>query len=286
MKPHWVEGAILSLIRRAARRAPPPLSVRLEEEWLADLAARRGTSARLRFALGCCWATRVIALELATPLHAAAGSSGGKTAALFAGTGPSFFTRRTTIFVLVGALHTLVILGLASGITREVLQASPPMQVVAVPAATPRDETPLPISGPTFVVVRPDAPLPPWTGDVPRGAITVPIAEGPPTVPATSRQVVRVAGGPGPGFPNTEDYYPEISRRLGEKGLATVSVCVDGAGRLTAAPVVAQSSGSARLDAGAVRLAKAASGHYRPPTEDGRPVSGCYAFVIRFALKE
>ncbi len=53
---HW-------LIRRAARGAPLSVSERLEEEWHADLATRPTTLSRLRFALGCCWATRVIAHE-------------------------------------------------------------------------------------------------------------------------------------------------------------------------------------------------------------------------------
>lgn len=51
------------LIRHAARSAPPALAGRLEEEWLADLAAQPSSFAALSFALGCCWATRVIARE-------------------------------------------------------------------------------------------------------------------------------------------------------------------------------------------------------------------------------
>ena len=51
------------LIHHAARSAPELLSQRLEEEWLADLAVRPSAASRLRFAIGCSWATRVIALE-------------------------------------------------------------------------------------------------------------------------------------------------------------------------------------------------------------------------------
>jgi len=72
----WVDEVVRSFIQRAARRAPPALSQRLEEEWLADLAARRGAIPRLRFALGCSWATRVIAYELGTPARAAAAATG------------------------------------------------------------------------------------------------------------------------------------------------------------------------------------------------------------------
>src|SRR5262249_51408861 len=51
---HW-------LVQRAARSAPPVLSERLEEEWLADMHSRQSAISRLRLAIGCCWATRVIA---------------------------------------------------------------------------------------------------------------------------------------------------------------------------------------------------------------------------------
>ncbi|HYM29333.1 MAG TPA: hypothetical protein VET66_14380 [Steroidobacteraceae bacterium] len=39
------------------------------------------------------------------------------------------------------------------------------------------------------------------------------------------------------------------------------------------------------LDGGALALARAGSGHYRPATEDGRPVSACFPFRIRFEMR-
>jgi len=63
-------------------------------------------------------------------------------------------------------------------------------------------------------------------------------------------------------------------------------VCVDAEGRLTTQPTIARSSGSVRLDDGALKLAHAGSGHYRPTTEDGRPVDSCYVFRIRFELRD
>ena len=92
-------------------------------------------------------------------------------------------------------------------------------------------------------------------------------------------------GGPGIGFPSTDDFYPSISIYAGEKGVAKVQACVDGRGRLTAEPTLLQSTGSSRLDGAAVKLAKAGSGHYRATTEDGRPVNSCYPFLIRFDLR-
>jgi protein TonB len=91
--------------------------------------------------------------------------------------------------------------------------------------------------------------------------------------------------GPGRGFPNSEDYYPAASKRLGEEGMSVINVCVDAQGKLTGEPSIAQSSGSARLDDGALKLAKAASGRYKPATEDGKPVPGCNKLGIRFQLR-
>jgi hypothetical protein len=50
--------------------------------------------------------------------------------------------------------------------------------------------------------------------------------------------------------------------------------------------VIAESSGSPRLDESATRLSLAGSGHYRPTTEDGRPVDSCYVFRVRFVMRE
>jgi protein TonB len=97
--------------------------------------------------------------------------------------------------------------------------------------------------------------------------------------------VTRLQGGPGVGFPDPDDFYPPLARRLEEQGSATVRVCVDAKGRLTSAPTVLQGSGSARLDDGALSLARAGSGHYRASTEDGQPVDSCYPFRIRFRIK-
>lgn len=283
----WLEGVVSGLIQHAAQKAPPELSERLAEEWHADLAARRGAIARLSFALGCCRATRIIALELAAPVRAVA-AAGGKSTVLAAGPLPELLSRRTTVVVLIGALHVLVIVGLATGLARQVVPGiSPGFTVSFVEKTTPRPLPPPP-SDLRLATIHPvikDV----WTGEPPAGAITIPVSPEPPSVAAAvstpPRPVVRVGGGPGAGFPNTDDYYPAQSLRLEEKGVATVRVCVDSAGRLTADPVISQSSGSMRLDGGALRLAKAGSGHYRPASEDGRPVSSCYPFLVRFTLK-
>jgi protein TonB len=88
---------------------------------------------------------------------------------------------------------------------------------------------------------------------------------------------------PGKNFPNSSDYYPPASMRLGEEGTTVVHACVGTNGRLAEEPTVAKTSGSSRLDEGAMRLAKA--GHYNPGTEDGKPAQLCFDFGIKFQLK-
>ena len=111
------------------------------------------------------------------------------------------------------------------------------------------------------------------------GATTIGTVESPPPPPA-----VRRVGGPGPRFPATEDFYPEASRRAAEQETSTVRVCVDVAGKLTADPRIAQSSGIERLDEGALRLARAGSGYYRSTLENGQPIADCYPFRVHFIL--
>ena len=285
----WAEGWARRLIEHAACKAPPALSARLAEEWLADLPARRGAIAHLRFALGCCWASKVIAHELGAALGATATSTTVRTAALYTSTGPSFDSRRSAVSFLIVSLHVLVIYGLAAGMARTVLETPPDrLQVSLPPKAPARERTASPLN-PQLAPVELEVPEQHWTLEFPLESVAV--AE----VNARTREfaaasppppVERALGGPGAGFPNTADYYPDAARRLGEKGSALVQVCVDATGRLMANPTLAQSSGSVRLDEGALRLARAGSGHYRATTEDGKPVNACYPFRVRFELKE
>lgn len=285
----WVDGIARGLIRCAARRAPLALSDRLSEEWLADLAARGGSLPRLRLALGCCWATAVIAREVGAPLRAAASAAGDKTTVVYAAPGRPFLSQRTVVSLLIISLHGLVIYGLATGMTRTVLQALPGrIDVVFLPKPAPPIQPP-PRLDPTLAQFRAEiSPPPVRIIEEPPVATRDPVGLPTSLEPsaALSKPVSRVVGGPGAGFPDADDFYPAMARSLGEKGVATVGVCVDGMGRLTGSPTIEQSSGSTRLDEGAVRLARAGSGHYRPTTEDGNPVSACYAFRVRFKLRD
>jgi TonB family protein len=294
---NWSDRVAYRLIHRAAKRAPDALSERLEEEWLADLADRQGSLSRLRFAVGCCWATNIIAHDRALGLlPAAAGPVPG--AGLGAGSSLPPAWRRTAAFVAVAGLHVTVFYAFVVGLDVKFHGSHVgPMVAVPIKPAIPKDVLP-PLPPPPTDYKPPkldykmpdDFQAPPddtdvVTPDPPTVAkSTGPDVGGTSIVPAVPT-VKHVAGGPGSGFPIPDDYYPSMSVHMGETGAATVKVCVDSKGRLTSAPSIAESTGFTRLDGGAINLAKAGSGHYRPSTDDGRPVDSCYAFRVRFNLK-
>lgn len=276
------------VIRFAARRAPAELAGRLEEEWLAGLAERAGPVARLRLALGCCWAQQSISRD---PLWATARSAAPAVHAVAGGwvlQGPSRPTRRVAVLVAIASLHLGAVGAFIYGVTQVKPAARPTTTTVDFFDPVRPHETPLPAPHPD---VGRQTQVPPL-GEVPVGRIVVDDNTFPPggvdggtgpMVPAHAVHAVR--GGPGAGFPDTQDYYPAAAIRLEEQGVASVRVCVDERGRLTGEPVVQGSSGYPRLDGGALALARAGSGHYRSNAEDGRAVPGCFAFAVRFALR-
>lgn len=284
--PHW-------LVHHAARRAPPDLSERLEEEWRADLAARSSAISRLRFAIGCCWATSVIAREHGPgSIPIASAAVGSKITLGYTRDESGMFARRSITFFLVAGLHIALFYGLMTGLAFRIIKVIPtsiqarmlrPAQERVLPplAPSPRTNSKLEIPIPDFPRTEGSIENKEIIAEPQRFASSWP--EAPPAV--ALREIVRVPGGPGSGFPNTDDYYPSIAKRMEEQGSATIGVCVGADGKLTADPTIAQSSGSPRLDAGALLLAKAGSGHYRAGTDDGRAVSSCYSFRVRFALR-
>jgi TonB family protein len=272
------------LVHYAARHPPSDLSERLEEEWLADLTAQTGPLAKLRFALGCCWARQVIAHDaLAFGSRLSAASAGHGTLTHLSGPLLSPLPRRAVVFMLILGLHAAAILGFIYGV-RVITHTEPPPPIHGTILKDPsRPQPPPPVPQPHFTQptgpVIPLGPVPhfsepsyEFTSD-PNPAPTGPI-----------HTVTRKLGGPGKEFPATRDFYPPSAIRLGETGVTAVQVCTDDQGRLTSNPRIAQSSGSSRLDAGALALAKAGSGHYRSSAEDGRPVASCFPFAVRFTL--
>lgn len=279
------------LIRRAARSAPAALSERLQEEWRADLMTRSSSWSQLRFGLGCCWATVWIAREHGLAAAPAAASATGNIAILR--DEPGLLSGRSSSLILVILLHAVVFYALFVSLGPTLIKTiSPPPLIPTIEPPRPHDPVKAPATdaklSPTVLT-----PLPPDIPSIPTD--DAPVAEPkiavPTTMPASSEGpplhvVTRVQGGPGAGFPSANDFYPSPAIRAGEQGNVTVQVCVDPRGRLTSEPTTVQSSGNSRLDAGALVLAKAGSGHYRATTEDGHAISACYPFRVVFTLKK
>ena len=201
-----------------------------------------------------------------------------------------FMTRRGAVLVAIVALHVFLAWALATGLARRAIEVlAPPIQTTIV-EETKKEEAPPPPPPPQFE--RPPVELPPpdVTINMPVEADTTairvtntPVVKAPPVAAVAVRRTNAAVGGR--GFPNSDDYYPDASRRLEEQGSVTMHACVDGAGKLTEEPTVAKTSGSNRLDGGALRLAKAGSGRYTPATEDGKGVPGCVNFIVKFQLR-
>jgi protein TonB len=200
-------------------------------------------------------------------------------------------TRRSVVFVAILALHALIGWVFAVGLARKAIDMiAPPIQADVVQEVEKKDEPPPP---PPPQLERPPVEVPPpdVTIDLPAEAPPTAILDttdkhvvAPPPVPAPVHHVV-VPPKMGKGFPNTDDYYPSASQRLGESGAVMVHACVGANGRLTAPPTIEKPSASPRLDEGALRLAKAGDGKYVAQTEDGKPVDSCFVFKVTFQLK-
>jgi len=199
-------------------------------------------------------------------------------------------TKRGAVVVAILALHVFILYALATGLARRAIEVlAPPIQTQIVEEVK-KEEAPPPPPPPQFERPPVEIPPPDVTINMPAEENTTAIRVTPNVVraaPVAAAAPTRrtAAGVGGRGFPNTDDYYPDASRRLDESGTSTVHVCIDGAGKLTQEPSIVKSAGSSRLDGGALKLAKAASGRYTPATEDGKGVPACINFNIKFQLR-
>jgi protein TonB len=195
-----------------------------------------------------------------------------------------FLTRRGAVLVVIIGLHLFIAWALATGLARRAIEVlAPPIQTDIVEEVKTEKEPPPPpppeFEKPPVEVPPPDVQIQIPVETAPTTAITaVAATPHPPPPRVVNRTPFRLAK----GFPNSEDYYPPASKRLGEEGSPTLHVCLGPDNKLTAVPTVSQSSGSARLDEAAISLAKA--GKYIAATEDGKPIAGCFDFRIKFML--
>src|ERR1700690_437202 len=122
-----LDGAAHWLIYHAAHRAPECLSSRLEEEWLADAGSRSSSWSRLRFALGCCWATLVIVGEYPrSRVPAASSAAAAKGCITVADRNFGYFSLRSGTLFLIAGLLTVLFYGLVSTLSHTHGLATPP----------------------------------------------------------------------------------------------------------------------------------------------------------------
>jgi hypothetical protein len=118
--PEW-------LIHNAALLAPPALSARLEEEWRADLAVVSATTfARLRFAVGCCWATGVIVWQHRPEMLPVANVRIRPKAAIgYLSDESGIFENRSVSLFLIAGLHMLLFYVVMTGLAVNIVNCVP-----------------------------------------------------------------------------------------------------------------------------------------------------------------
>jgi periplasmic protein TonB len=205
-----------------------------------------------------------------------------------------FMTRRGAVLLAIIALHLFIFWALATGLARRAIEVlAPPIQTDIVQEEQKKVEPPPP-PPPQFEKPPVEVPPPDVTIDLPVAATTST------AITNTTTQHVVQAPAPPPRavvrtamvidakrFPNSEDYYPAASKRLGEEGTPIVHICLGADGRMAAgSPSIATSSGSPRLDQGALELVKAGARYIKPASEDGKPVAACQDLRIKFQMSK
>ncbi len=181
----------------------------------------------------------------------------------------------------------LLAYGLATGLARRAMEIiAPPIQTTIVEEVQ-QHELPPPPPPPEFERPPVDVPPPDINIDVPAEPSTTAITqvENTPKVnaPPPAAHAAGTAPSTGKNFPNSADYYPPASMRLGEEGIVVVHACVGPNGSSPKTQPLRRPPAARALMKAALKLAKA--GHYNPGTEEGKPSTACFNFGIKFQLK-
>jgi protein TonB len=211
--------------------------------------------------------------------------------------------RRAVVVAILG-LHVLAGWGLLQvQQVREALAEASPLFVDLIAPPVPKPPEPVPPPPPQPLPKKPPPPAPLIT-TAPSPAPAVFIAPPPPPepVPPAPPEPPPIVAAPAPPVPppppappkelpaSLVQYrvlpqisYPALSRRLNETGTVVVRVFVDAEG-MPRDVRVAESSGFARLDDAAVDGVRKA--RFKPPTENGQPVTGWARIPIPFELEK
>jgi protein TonB len=200
--------------------------------------------------------------------------------------------RHAFVFVGILLLHVLAIGALWMGLADSgVRDAQTIFQIEVVPANKPREAPPLPAvnlqESRAILVVAPemnipaaeDLPPPIQVTTLPEVFIAQPAAR-PTSAPAAVSTAPNVR--PRPIYvPGGRDRYPAESIRASESGTPTITICISESGAVDSVQVTL-SSGFPRLDQAALGIGREA--RFRPAKLDGKPVSLCVPYRIKFAI--
>jgi len=207
----------------------------------------------------------------------------------------ALLSQRTATLGIIAGVHGAIVYAVAGGLTQETPEIIVPAVQTEIIQEMPRrllERQPLP----ALEMKRLRVEIPPPEIDIPvdtPNAITDVTTDAfmmgkratqPPSGPAlkpASRYIIHARVGQ--NFPNPDAFYPPASVRRDEQGVASIQVCIGPDGTLTEEPLVIKTSGSARLDEAALKLAR--SGHYLAGSIDGMPIMDCLQLPIRFRMK-
>jgi periplasmic protein TonB len=198
---------------------------------------------------------------------------------------------RALLFLGVIALHVVFGYLLTTGLMRGIIKVlmpepiiseiipetprPPPQRVIVEPNLT--DPIPVPLPVPDIPVEQVNDPVFTSTIAEPAGPIApprdTPVIVAEPPIRLVGRNVL----------PNAEEYYPARERRDGVEGSTVVRACVTEAGKLDGTPMVEATSGSARLDEAAIRVAR--DGRYARSMRGDSPVANCHRFRVIFSMR-
>ena len=165
-------------------------------------------------------------------------------------------TRRTGLFIVVAALHVLIVYGLmvATGVVHQPAFVAP-LEAVFIPEATQTEPEPeVKIKPEIDQPVAVDEPVP----EVQFEEAVTPPSDVPVPASATAISGSQQQGAPAQDLKTTnrvDPTYPPASRRAGEQGTVRLKVLVDTNGRASNVQVT-QSSGFPRLDQAATEAVR------------------------------
>lgn len=200
-------------------------------------------------------------------------------------------SRRTFAFIVVVAVHVLMIWGFNAGLSDIIVEkVLGPMTTDIIeevktdeekpPPPPPKIETPPPyVPPPDFVI---DSPPVENSTAIQQVTTQQPVAA-PPPAPVARVVVVPPRPNPRRPFGSAEEFYPPASKRAGEEGSVVVQLYVNEEGRVMDAKV-AESSGFPRLDEASLKYVR--TWRLLPGTNDGKPVAMWHSFRVTFKLTE